>query len=94
MAIGDDALAAGFALVPSAGPGGEVKYGALEINRTRDYLAQTKALNPPIRPVSGGGTGASTAAAARTNLNIRSGTATASDAVGGATDGNIYFKIL
>jgi hypothetical protein len=94
MAIGDDALAAGFALVPSAGPGAEVKLGAQEINRTRDYVAQTRTLNPAIRPISGGGTGASTAAAARTNLNIRSGTAAASDAVGGATDGNIYFKII
>ena len=36
MAIGDDALAAGYALVPSSGEEGKVKYGAREINRTRD----------------------------------------------------------
>ena len=44
MAIGDDASAAGFALVPSTGAGAEVNLGAQEINRTRDYVAQTKSL--------------------------------------------------
>lgn len=40
MAIGDDALDAGFALVPETGEAGRVRYGAREINRTRDYIAQ------------------------------------------------------
>jgi hypothetical protein len=92
MAVGDDALAAGFSLVPEQGTGGEVHNGFLEINRTRDYIAQVKNLIVAIRSVAQGGTGASTAAGARTNLGIRSGTAAPSDAVGGAEDGNIYFK--
>lgn len=42
MAIGDDARAAGFALVPSTGEEGRVRWGYREINRTRDYIAQAK----------------------------------------------------
>jgi hypothetical protein len=94
MAVGDDALAAGYALVPQNGIGGEVHNGWLEINRTRDYVAQVKNSILAIWTVARGGTGASTAAGARTNLGIRSGTAAASDAVGGNVDGNIYLKIL
>jgi len=78
MAIGDDAAAAGFALVPDSGPSGLVKDGAKEINRTRDYVAQTKALVPVGK------------AAYRTAAGISSGTA---DPAGGA-DGDIYFKII
>lgn len=44
MAVGDDAQNAGYPLVPDSGTGGEVKYGAREINRTRDFIAQVKAL--------------------------------------------------
>lgn len=39
MAVGDDAEAAGFAVVPDSGEEGKVSYGAREINRTRDYIA-------------------------------------------------------
>lgn len=46
MAIGDDAAAAGFSLVPDTGEDGKVKYGAREINVTRDYVARLKALLP------------------------------------------------
>lgn len=46
MAIGDDALAAGYTTVPDTGEEGRVRWGAREINRTRDYVAQTKALIP------------------------------------------------
>lgn len=94
MAIGDDAAAAGFALVPDTGTAGEVRFGAQEINRTRDYVAQVKALILSIWPIARGGTGASTASGARVNLGISSGTADPSDAVGGAVDGNLYFKIV
>lgn len=46
MAVGDQASAAGFALVPDTGENGLVRYGAREINRTRDYAAQVKAGMP------------------------------------------------
>lgn len=76
MAVGDDAAAAGFALV--SGSTGKVIDGDLEINRTRDYVAQTKALIPSGK------------AAYRTAAGITSGTG---DPAGGS-DGDIYFKII
>jgi len=39
MPIGDDALAAGYPLVPETGEEGRVRWGAREINRTRDFVA-------------------------------------------------------
>lgn len=78
MAIGDDAQAAGFSLVPDTGEEGRVRWGGREINRSRDYIAQTKAIIPVGKP------------AYRTAAGITSGTA---DPTGG-TDGDIYFKIL
>jgi hypothetical protein len=92
MATGDDALAAGYPIVPDTGTAGLVKDGAHEINRTRDFVAQVKGLIAAIWPISAGGTGAFNASGARNNLGIRSGTADPSDAVGGSQDGNIYFK--
>lgn len=47
MAIGDDATAAGYPLVPNTGEEGRVRWGAREINRTRDFVAQVKAQLPP-----------------------------------------------
>lgn len=44
MAIGDEAVAAGYPLVPNTGEEGRVRHGAREINRTRDFLAQVRAL--------------------------------------------------
>jgi hypothetical protein len=93
MAIGDDASAAGYPLVPDTGTGGEAKLGAQEINRTRDMVAEVLALIPSIWPVTKGGTGSGTVPGARTALGISYGTAAASDAVGGSIDGNIYLKI-
>lgn len=91
MAIGDDAIAAGYPVVPNTGvEDGRIRYGAREINRTRDFIAQVKALIPTILPINKGGTGATTAASARTNLGITSGTAAPS----GGVDGDIYFKIV
>jgi hypothetical protein len=78
MAIGDDAAAAGFPLVPDTGEEGKVRWGAREINRTRDQVAQTKALVPVGK------------AANRTAAGITSGTADPS----GGNDGDIYFKVL
>jgi hypothetical protein len=39
MAVGDAAAAAGLPLVPDTGEDGKVKWGAREINRTRDEVA-------------------------------------------------------
>jgi len=78
MAVGDDAAAAGLPLVPNTGEEGRVRYGAREINRTRDEVAQTKALIPVGK------------AAYRVAAGISSGTG---DPAGGS-DGDIYFKII
>jgi hypothetical protein len=78
MAIGDDAVAAGYPLVPDTGDPGRVKLGAQEINRTRDYVAQVKTIIPNSK------------AAYRTAGGISSGT---TDPTGG-NDGDIYFKII
>jgi hypothetical protein len=94
MAVGDDAAAAGYPLVPNTGAGAQVSEGATEINRTRDFVAQIKQLVISVWPVNKGGTGATTAAGARTNLGISSGVSTPSDTVGGNVNGNIYFKIV
>lgn len=48
MAVGDLAIAAGFQFVPDTGEEGRVRWGAREINRTRDYVAQVKNLIPAL----------------------------------------------
>jgi hypothetical protein len=78
MAVGDQAQAAGFPVVPDTGEEGRVRWGAREINRARDFVAQVKALIPSGK------------AAYRTASGISSGT---TDPTGG-TDGDIYFKIV
>ena len=78
MAVGDQAAAAGFALVPDTGEEGKVKHGAREINRTRDYAAQALGAVPVGK------------AAFRTAAGITSGTGDPS----GGNDGDIYFKIF
>lgn len=78
MAIGDAAQAAGFPLVPDTGEDGKVKWGARELNRTRDFVALLKSLIPLSKDAN------------RTASGISSGTAEPT----GGTDGDIYFKIL
>lgn len=78
MAIGDAAQAAGFPLVPDTGEDGKVKWGARELNRTRDLIALLKTLLPISKD------------SFRTASGISSGTAEPT----GGTDGDIYFKIL
>ena len=79
MAIGDDATAAGYPLVPNeGGEDAKVKYGAVEINRTRDFIAQVKASIPTTKQ------------SARSAAGISYGTAAPS----GGSDGDIYFQII
>lgn len=78
MAIGDQATAAGYSLVPDSGEEGRVRWGSREINRTRDFIAQVRSMIPI------GKNGYRQAA------GISSGTA---DPTGGS-DGDIYFKII
>lgn len=78
MAVGDQAVAAGYPIVPDTGEEGRVRWGGREINRTRDFIAAVKALIPSGK------------AAYRTAAGISSGTA---DPTGG-NDGDIYFKII
>ena len=77
MAVGDEASAAGFPLVPDVGEEGRVRWGAREINRARDFVAQVKAMVPVGK------------AGYRTAAGLSSGTTTPT----GGNDGDIYFKI-
>lgn len=81
MAIGDDAAAAGYPLVPDTGEEGRVRWGAREINRTRDIAAAIKNLIPI------GNSGFRTAA------GITSGPTNPVNS-DGKPDGSIYFKTL
>lgn len=76
--VGDQAVAAGYPIVPDTGEEGRVRWGAREINRTRDFIAGLLALIPVGK------------SGYRTASGITSGTA---DPSGGA-DGDIYFKII
>lgn len=78
MAIGDQAVAAGYPFVPDVGEEGRVRWGAQEINRTRDITAQVKTSIPVGK------------AGYRDAAGITSGTA---DPTGG-NDGDIYFKVI
>lgn len=78
MAVGDQAQAAGYAIVPDSGEEGRVRWGSREINRTRDFIAVVKGLIP------------SSKAAYRAAAGISSGTAEPT----GGNDGDIYFKII
>ena len=81
MAIGDDAQAAGYSLVPDTGSDeARVRWGARELNRTRDFIAQVKNLIPTSK------------GAYRTAAGITSGTAAPVNSTG--NDGDIYFQII
>lgn len=80
MAIGDQALDAGYTVVPDTGEEGRVRYGAREINRTRDYVAIVKA-SVPTNP-----------SAYRIAAGITAGVSEPNDSHG--ANGDIYFKIL
>ncbi len=74
MAVGDDATAAGYPIVPDTGENGRVRWGGREITRTRDFVAQVKGLIP------------ASMAAYQTAAGISTGTA----APTGGVDGQIY----
>ena len=78
MPIGDLAVGQGFPLVPNNGDQGKVKYGAREINYTRDLIADLKS-KVPTSPAD-----------FRTKSGITTGTV---DPTGGL-DGDIYFKTV
>lgn len=78
MAEGDLAAAQGWPVVPDTGEAGRVRWGAREINRTRDKIAEVFGLIPVGK------------SAYRDAAGITTGTA---DPTGGA-NGDIYFKIL
>lgn len=92
MAEGDEAYAAGMAVVPDTGPdtAAKVRWGAREINRTRDYIAQTRLMIMSVWSVAKGGTGGTTKKEAREGLGIKSGTLPPT----GGEPGDIYFKII
>lgn len=79
MAIGDQAVAAGFTIVPESGSDeARVRWGAREINRARDFVAQVFNLIPLGK------------AGYRAASGISSGTTEPT----GGNDGDIYFRIL
>lgn len=79
MAIGDDAIAAGYALVPDTGSdAARIRWGAQEINRTRDYVGQIKGALPNGKP----------------GFRTASGISYGSESPSGGDDGDIYFKLV
>lgn len=78
MAVGDDATTAGYPLVPDTGEEGRIRWGAREINRTRDFVALVRNLIPATKP------------AYRTAAGISHGVV---EPTGGA-DGDIYLKVI
>lgn len=80
MAAGDEAAAAGYPTVPDTGENGKVKWGAREINYTRDFVAQLKALIPGSK------------AAARAAAGLTSSNAVPSNATG--NDGDWHLRTI
>lgn len=79
MAVGDDALAAGYGVVPETGSeDARIRWGAREINKTRDFIALLRAQIPTSK------------AAYRAAAGITSGTAEPTN----GPPGDIYFKII
>lgn len=64
MAVGDDALAAGMAIMSGSELANTLD---TEMNKTRDYIAQRTSA---VTPVAKGGTGATNASSARSNLGL------------------------
>ncbi|WP_156122571.1 hypothetical protein [Microbacterium hominis] len=95
MAIGDDAVAAGFPVLTGNEQASTID---TEINKSRDLIAQVKGSIPGTWPVSRGGTGATNAAGALANLGIgniaqRNLTISGGDPSGG-NEGDIWLKVV
>jgi hypothetical protein len=80
MPVGDDATSKGLPLVPDTGEEGRVRWGAREINRTRDFVAQIMVLIPTGK------------AGYRAAGGFSSGSSVPSNTVG--EDGDWYARIL
>lgn len=81
MAVGDAAKAAGYPIVPeTGGDDARVRWGAQEINRTRDQLAGLKTQIPVGKD------------SYRAAAGITYGTTDPNPALG--NDGDIYFKLI
>lgn len=80
MAVGDDARAANYPLVPDTGEEGRVRWGAREINRTRDFIALVKQMIPGSKSEY------------RAAVGISAGKVNPSPQ--GGSNGDIYFKIV
>lgn len=78
MAIGDEALQQGMPTVPETGEEGKRKYGAREINRTRDFIARV------MKALPTGKTGFRNAS----GITISTGDPTGGD------DGDLHFKVI
>lgn len=79
MAVGDAGVAAGFDAVPETGSDqARVRWGAREINRTRDYLASVL-IKIPV---------------GKSGFRTASGISSGTTAPTGGVDGDIYFKIV
>jgi hypothetical protein len=78
MAVGDQAAAAGYPLVPDTGEEGRVRWGGRELNRTRDFIAVLLAMIP---------TG-------KNGFRAAAGISSGTSAPSGGSDGDIYFQIL
>lgn len=80
MAIGDAAKAAGYPVVPDTGEEGRVRWGARELNRTRDMVANVKNDVPASKSEF------------RTAAGITTGTG--DPPTTNVSDGDIYLKVI
>lgn len=82
MATGDTAFAAGMDIIDSTQT--EANTLGEEINKTRDYLATR---SPNVTPIAKGGTGSTTAAAARAALGVQATVTAVTNAAVTAAEG-------
>lgn len=78
MAVGDDALNQGLPILPDTGEEGRVRWGAREINRTRDFVAVLMQRLP----------------ANKEGIRAAGGFSSGYGLPSGGDQGDIYFQIL